>query len=410
MQLNKTKFYFFNYFSNFLVLISIPLITILYSPEDYSDFSLILIAGTLLSALATCRLEYVLIGCKSRQEKDALVILSSNTLIYACILFSVCYLLIPTTIFDGKSIYIINIPFTIVLGLTNGLMQIGFQASIANNNYTGIILHKITLSASVIVCQVLFGLASLGVTGLVIAQVIGYTLTFILHAKDEIPLCASCIRELKSLKVITSTHRRTMGIYATTVGLNHSGPIIIMYALSEYFGPQISGFYALSQRIFGAPITLIASPIGTLFSQSFSILSIQKGGDALAKLYASTAGKLLLIGIPVQIFTLFCLLFFAGTFLGPKWANITQISSPLILMYIADFIMTPISLCLIYLNRHNHQLIWETIRLISIAAALYFCISNSLSITQTLFSLSILWAGLKLLLYWMTRKELVKQA
>jgi O-antigen/teichoic acid export membrane protein len=161
------------------------------------------------------------------------------------------------------------------------------------------------------------------------------------------------------------------------------------FLLAVLYGPNIAGWYALSQRAVCVPLVLIGRSVDQVYVGEASRLIVTGSfGKPLLRLYLNTAKKLLLTGLVFVIpFGLFSPSLFKVVF-GPDWleaGRYTQIMVPTVL---TQFVVAPISQILNIVERQDAQFFWVIIWLMSISGSFAIVHFWNLSavIAVTLFS------------------------
>ncbi|WFT74303.1 oligosaccharide flippase family protein [Halobacillus naozhouensis] len=139
----------------------------------------------------------------------------------------------------------------------------------------------------------------------------------------------------------------------------HITPIVLIFA----YNPTIAGFYALTQRALGLPLTLVGQSISQVYlSQAPELL--QKDVYLVRELYKKVARNLFLVGVvPIILLGIFGEGIFTLVF-GESWANSGVYLQVLFLMFIAQFTVAPLSQTLNILNKQNIQLLWDITRVV----------------------------------------------
>ena len=167
--------------------------------------------------------------------------------------------------------------------------------------------------------------------------------------------------------------------------ISSQSPIIL---LSSLFNSTIVGFFLLTQRVVGMPMSLVARSIGDVFRQEASY-KFTKDKECEA-IYLSTLKKLIAIGIiPFILLFIFSPILFTFIF-GEEWkisGTYAQILTP---MFFLQFITSPLSSMFMVVEEQKLDLYWQIFLFILIIISLLVgkYIFNDSLITIFLFSLS----------------------
>lgn len=150
--------------------------------------------------------------------------------------------------------------------------------------------------------------------------------------------------------------------------LNSTGRQLTPLLIAAYFGMEVAGWFGLAQRVVAVPLALLGQAIAQVYIGAVGRLA-REDPKALLRLYRRISLKLLLIGaVPLGLVAaggppLFELVF------GPEWGEVGVYVRLLIVMYIIQFVVFPLSQTLNVLERQSWQLAWDAVRVAAIAIA-----------------------------------------
>ncbi len=130
-----------------------------------------------------------------------------------------------------------------------------------------------------------------------------------------------------------------------------------VFLLGAYFSAPVAGFYSLTQRVLGAPSTVVAGALGDVFRQEASRSYAQNG--RCDDIYRSTFRKLLGLSlVPALIFffaapSLFPILF------GSAWRISGEFAQILTPVMFVRFITSPLSSMYLIAQRQKLDLAWQ---------------------------------------------------
>ena len=131
--------------------------------------------------------------------------------------------------------------------------------------------------------------------------------------------------------------------------------------LASLFGMQVAGWFALGQRVVAIPVQLIAQSAGDVYFAKASETA-QRDIGALRDLHRRFALRLLCISlvtiVPIALFApwLFALIF------GASWEAAGEYIRPMAVMFLIQFVASPLSLTLIVVERQDLLLAWDILR------------------------------------------------
>lgn len=299
--------------SQLLTFLFIPVITRIYSPQDYGLLgSFTALLAVLLPAAA---LTYPIAIVLPKQESEATNIASVS--IFTSISLSTLLLLILLVAADsvlsvlnleplGNLIFLI--PFAMLFG---ALQQLNQQWLIRQAKYGYIAKVSVLHSLLVNISKVSAGLVSPTGASLIVTTTLGYLLYALLYAKLLYRGLLSAVRQIFSKDCyieLANTARRYQDFpifrapQVLIHALSQSIPVLILGSL---FGSDAVGYFALSMSVISAPIMLIGKSITDVFYPRAS--ELVNAGKSVEDLLVKSSLSLLVIGlVPLA------LLFFGG--------------------------------------------------------------------------------------------------
>lgn len=331
-----------------------PILTRIYSPEDFGIFALYLSILGLISVIVTGRYEIAIVLPTSEKEAINILFLS---LIITCFMTIITTVLIfffksgILTLFDamnlGNLIYLI--PISLFL---SGLYQSFNYWSNRKKYYKNMANSRISQSIGAGIGQLSFSFFFLN-AGMILGNILGRILSvatllrkFLTNDKYllkefNIKIVFKMMKEYKDFPLVNSFH-----VFSDVVKTSSSTMLI-----SLFFGNYILGFYALSLRVLQVPLGIIGSSLGQVLYQKFNYA--YNNNLSLYIIVKKILIKLLLLALP-----LFCILYFIAPDLfefvfGEKWriaGEYTRILLPYLFM---NFLISPISQIPIILGKQK---------------------------------------------------------
>ncbi len=130
-----------------------------------------------------------------------------------------------------------------------------------------------------------------------------------------------------------------------------------LFAIGARHGAMAAGLFALTQRVAGAPVALLASSVLEVFKRQ-SVLDFHTHGYCRdAYVYTFKALLLLAIG-PSLVLLLFAPPLFAWAF-GANWRAAGELAQILAPLYFLNFIASPLSYVFFVAGKQKHDLVWQ---------------------------------------------------
>ena len=349
---------------NFL---STPLLTRIYTPEEFAVFQIFYATASIVSVIATLRYELAVVAPSS--EEDAIDLVSvSFFLSFLIALISLFFTVVAHSFMgDTFNLWYYLIPVYIVFA---GLMQSLNLLSIRRKTFKRNMISRIGTALSTAIVGAIAGASGLRPAGLMIGSVVGQLTGFLLLMKEIPSIVWRPISRKKQLISVAIQHKNYPFYNAPHALVDTIQDQGLVYLLNFYFSASIVSFYGQAFRILKAPIGFIGSAIYQVILPQFTELS-RNGTDlrpTILKLYF----RLFLFGLPV----FGMLYFFAeplfGFLFGENWTAAGTIASYMAPWLLLNFIASPVS-CLALIRNKQRKAFLITLAEISLrfAAILY---------------------------------------
>ncbi len=374
-----------------IALVASPILTRLYSPEDFGILAVYSALLGIIIVVATLRFDLAIPHPKSDLEALHLLLLAFSSLIVVSIFFMVLVSL-QGQVFTKQIGTIALDPYLwlIPIGLLgSGIYQILSYWAIRKQLYKKVAATKLSQSIVQSLTQVSLGFLT-GPLGLLMGSIAGQT-AGTLALGNVIKQDTQNLWTHISLKALANTARvyKHYPLVSSWSGLMNSLslqlPVIL---LAAYYGPQVSGWYALGERVIRLPLTLIGQSISQVYFGQASHL-FQTNPKAIQKLFDKMSFRLLLTGLfPLALLALLGPSLFRLIF-GDSWVQAGQYMQILTPMILARFVMSPLSQTLNILQKQSLQLFWDALRLVTVTLTLVLPYYKSWTASQalTLYSL-----------------------
>jgi len=311
-----------------------PILTRLYSPEDFGKYAIFLSIIIILSSVSTLRYEQAIMLPKLKRNALILFKGSLYILLISTLIITMCLILInKLNYFTISTIYIFLIPLAVfITGITN-----------INISYLNRLKDYKTISKTNMITSLFNATLNLSV---------GYFLSsyFVLSIN-------SIASKLYSLKFFISN---TYKVYKMKIKkeeiliqlkkyddmLKFSAPEVMISAINQqstilfltyFFDPILAGGYFLIQRIFGTPISVFSTSFSKVFFKEFT------NSKYKYKLLVKIWIKLFVFTLPVGILLYIYMHDIIITVFGSKWAYSADIAHILLPYFIINFIFSATS-------------------------------------------------------------------
>jgi O-antigen/teichoic acid export membrane protein len=385
-----------------LVLLTSPLLTRIYSPED---FGVVAVYGSILFiATGVTSLRYeITIPLPESDEAAANLLLLSLAIVLGMSLASILGVwlmgeqIIMWTNADALQPYLWLLPLGILGG---GIYQVFNFWAVRKKAFVSIAGTKLNQSLGLVITQVGLGLLRIGPLGLLLGQIVGQAAgwtTLATRAWREDKTIFKTIK-LTGVRQVAGRYRRFSILSSASVLLNNTSSNLPVLLLAAFFGPQVAGFFELSRRIINLPLTLIGQAVSQVYYGEAAELA-RTDLRGLKKLYINTAFRMLLIGsLPALALIIAGPLMFEFVF-GSDWREAGVYAQILAISFVAKFAVSSIS-NLAVLERQGLALFWNMLFVILVSASLWGTHLLDLTILQMLLLLTLGTIIAYVLMFW----------
>lgn len=364
-----------------------PLLTRIYTPSEFGIFALYISVISVLAVISTGRYELAIMLPK--ENADAANLMALSTIIVISFSFLLLLFLYISSFF-GISRYIYGWYYLVPLSVFFiGIYQnLNFWVN-RNKEYKRQAVAKVVQNTSIALMSIVIGVMGFDnglILGLVIGQgIVVLFLLFFICKYDEINMRSITKKKICYLARKYSNFPK-FDISASLASVSSQQVINILF--NALFSSAVAGYFYMTQRMLGAPVTFLATSILDVFKQVAS-KEYNEFGNAKT-IYISTFKKLLALSIIPTIFIyVYSVEVFVFVF-GENWmmAGVyAQILSPMLFF---RFIANPLSYMLYIGNRQDVNLYMQVSLFFLVLSAFKFSdsaigIVNFLSVAFSLF-------------------------
>jgi len=339
-----------------------PILTRIYTPQDFGILALYMSVAGIFSTIATARYESAIILPKKDSDAMHIVILS----ILISFLLSV-FVFIVILFFNKEIAEILKnkeisnllyfIPLTI---LFSGFYQSFTYWSNRKKQYKRLSMSKIVQSFTVGSVKTGMGISDFTFAGLIVGNVIGQGVATIFLGKFIFDEEKKIFTKLNSLKIIAMFYKyisflkfSTPGAFFQTISTNSMAIFI-----NILFSTSIVGFYSFANSMLRAPLRLIFLSLSQVYRQEAAKL-YYKGSYELLVYTNRLQKKMLYTLVPFMIFVfLFSPMLFKIIF-GLEWEIAGEYVRYFLPLVFFSSLFTPISSLVDILGKQKFELYWK---------------------------------------------------
>lgn len=376
-----------------LVLLSSPLLTRLYDPQQFGAFAVFAAMAGICAVNASLRYEFAVPVMQEENDAATAALLAMLSAASTAILLAVLVALFGERIAGWVAVPELATwlwllpPAALLWGCGSALSY----WSVRRGSYRVNGMNRTLQLGMQAGGQVALGLLGAGVAGLIVGYMLGYVVRFG-HFLSRLPaierqlLIGSQPGELRRVARLSWRYPALALPSSLLQAICDLAPVLLVAAL---YGPASAGWYGLSQRIMAAPIKILSEAASQVFLGEARGLDRQRLHRFFLRTLALFSGLGLLGALPLLFFAppLFVLLF------GPEWREAGVIVQILMPLYLARFVVFPISQLLYILDRQDLHFVVSLLNLLALIGSFGLGAFLQLEIRTTLIMFSLASAG-----------------
>lgn len=367
-----------------------PILTRLYSPDDFGILALYLSVLLIISIFATGRYELAL--PLATEDTDANNLLASISLIsvFISLLMIIILIMFSTLLLNYISNNFLNLLYIMPLNIIFMSIFNGVQYWLnQKENFKQIAYNKIILNLLIASSQISIGFLLFSINGLVVGYIVGYVFVF-LYILYTLKNIIKDILKTISLKIIVFNLIKYKDFPLVNTFHSLSDKIQsdgVIFLITYKFGFAVLGLYSMAVRSITMPAGLIGNAVGQVVFSKFS--KIYNDTQNIELEVKSIIKKLFLFSTPLFIILFFVLPSLFSVIFGKEWQE-AGVYAQILLPYIyLNFIVSPVSNIPLITKKvksyFKFSLIGNIITLIVFIISIY--LFNNFIISLSIFSL-----------------------
>lgn len=352
-------------FGQIILLVSSPILTRLYDPQDFGKLALFSSCQALLVVFMTCKFEHAIIIEKDDTcawEICKLIIVIGS--VFSLILYIFIWLLRNAEIaWMGDHLLIYLLPVTSWFG---GVALAGYFWAIRIKKFgmaaTSEAMSRLTQVGVGVTCGVFppSGVAEGGLMiGFSVCQLVKAIWTMMLRPSNW-----KKSRHKYSFQrsfLVVRRHWRLCLTLMGSQGLSALSSNFTVFALGALYGDSRLGFYAMATRIVAIPSTLIANAIGDVYRQRAAEYYRKHG--RFDDLMISSLKKLAVLAVVPFAMAYLAMPWGFAVLFGENWYESGEYAQILLISSFFSFIITPLDKSAIIVGAKLYIMIWHIVRL-----------------------------------------------
>ncbi|MCF8011595.1 MAG: oligosaccharide flippase family protein [Clostridiales bacterium] len=337
-----------------------PILTRLYTPENFGVFSLYASILGIVAVVACLRYELAIVLPEKDKDAANLLVLSITTCLCMAVIIFILVALFRNVVANLLSApelapWLWFLPLSLI---AVGLFQAFNYWSTRRKHFRRLAARNITERTATAGVQVGSGaILNLGSGGLISGVILGHLIATVRLAwqiwKDEGKLLKSYIK-ISNIKRMLIRHKK-FPLYSSWSGLlNTASTMLPALLLGYFFSPVVVGYYALGHRVLALPMGVIGRSVSQVF---FPRATEARRAGELDRLTYDLFKRLLQIGfVPFLLLTIVAPDLFALLF-GARWWTAGEYVQWLSVWLLFVFISSPLSTMFSVLEKQKNGLI-----------------------------------------------------
>ncbi|HCW7356139.1 TPA: type 8 capsular polysaccharide synthesis protein Cap8K [Staphylococcus aureus] len=355
-----------------ILIITTPIITRLYSPTEFGEFTIFSNIAMILIPIINARYDLLIVNTKNDR--------SANILSQISFLISLLILLILIPIFAISAWlypnFILDFIFIIIMLFLVSLTNIFTNYLNKERKYKVLSLINVFRAGSMALLQIIFGLLALGSLGLIIgfslSYIAGITLGYKTFKKHF-----NIVRDKEETKALFLENKNQLVYSTPSILLNSLSFSVVVFFIGILYTNTEVGIYGMAIRVLGIPVTIISLGLSKIFMQQANDYYIEYGNfrNLLLKFSSILVIVSIILYVPLYLFSEELV----NILLGHSWVDAITVIKIVIPLFVIRLIVSTISLSVIVLQKQQLELILQALFLIGTTAI--FVISKMLNLT-----------------------------
>lgn len=352
---------------------AMPLLTRLYTPEDFGVLALYMSLAGMISVIITARYEVAVMLPERDEDAASLVTLS------VCIASAISLvLLVVVSLFNDDIQALLNNkaigPWLYLLPITvfvTGMWQALNYWNNRSKKFKRLAVSRVTQGGGMTLAQL--ALTGLSTGGLVLGYLVGQVGGLMVFLTKTWREDRAVLSRVSLATMLENARRYSKFPKYSTFGalLDNAAVQMPVLMLSKFYDTHIVGVFSLTFRALNLPMSLIATSFSQVLFQRFVVLQ-RENPARLAPFVLKLFFGLLGLMVPLVAFVwvvgpdLFALVF------GETWRQAGEYATVLIFAVAIRFAVSPLSTVLAMDHNIKIGTLWQMIYFVTITTTLYF--------------------------------------
>ncbi|HHZ6951380.1 TPA: type 8 capsular polysaccharide synthesis protein Cap8K [Staphylococcus aureus] len=355
-----------------ILIITTPIITRLYSPAEFGEFTIFSNIAMILIPIINARYDLLIVNAEN--DRSANILSQISFLISLLILL----ILIPILAISAWLYpnFILDFIFIIIMLFLVSLTNIFTNYLNKERKYKVLSLINVFRAGSMALLQIIFGLLSLGSLGLIIGFSLSY-ITGITLGYKTFKKHFNIVRNKEETKALFLENKNQLVYSTPSILLNSLSFSVVVFFIGILYTNTEVGIYGMAIRVLGIPVTIISLGLSKIFMQQANDYYIERGNfrNLLLKFSSTLVIVSIILYVPLYLFSEELV----NILLGHSWVDAITVIKIVIPLFVIRLIVSTVSLSVIVLQKQQLELILQALFLIGTTVT--FVISKMLNLT-----------------------------
>ncbi|HDC5835183.1 TPA: type 8 capsular polysaccharide synthesis protein Cap8K [Staphylococcus aureus] len=355
-----------------ILIITTPIITRLYSPAEFGEFTIFSNIAMILIPIINARYDLLIVNAKN--DRSANILSQISFLISLLILL----ILIPILAISAWLYpnFILDFIFIIIMLFLVSLTNIFTNYLNKERKYKVLSLINVFRAGSMALLQIIFGLLLLGSLGLIIGFSLSY-ITGITLGYKTFKKHFNIVRNKEETKALFLENKNQLVYSTPSILLNSLSFSVVVFFIGILYTNTEVGIYGMAIRVLGIPVTIISLGLSKIFMQQANDYYIERGNfrNLLLKFSSTLVIVSIILYVPLYLFSEELV----NILLGHSWVDAITVIKIVIPLFVIRLIVSTVSLSVIVLQKQQLELILQALFLIGTTVT--FVISKMLNLT-----------------------------
>jgi len=355
-----------------LLVLASPVLTRLYTPDDYGTMAVFLAVGSVLAMVSALRYDAAIpVPADGRAAADlvsvALLIVLLVSAATGLVLWLADDLILRWSDVSNGAAFLRLLPLYV---LAFGIYQVFNAWSVRIGAFTSLARSNLVQGAVTVTSQITLGVSGLAAAGLILGSTAGQAggaanLVRLAWQRDRHSFRGISLSRIKRAAL---AYRRfpLFGAPATLIDvIGLSMPLLVIAGL---YGPAVAGWFALAQRLLARPVELLSAAVSNVYINETARLVREDPAALPAQFRKVVLSMFLVTGPFVLLAALLAPSLFPPIF-GEDWAEAGVYVRMLAPMVLAHGMASPITGSLDILQRQDLYLVREVARIVLLSGA-----------------------------------------